>query len=446
MASRENHTTPALKKSLPKRLRHKTCPTSFRGKPLRLLVYEYSSGGGFAEKPIPPSILSEGFGMLRTITEDAKVAGHKVTNILDSRIAHFNPPLENEKILLVDSWRETENAIQEAAEKTDAAYVIAPETDDILKMLVKKIEKGKTMSLNSNSKAIAKVSNKTRLQKQAKKIGLSTPETLTFKTTDNQENIIQELEKKIGFRAVFKPVNSVGCGELSCVNSKAQVVIAIAKIANQSNSRFIIQELVRGQPASVTIISDGTNAVPISLNKQNVSLRNPKQDSTYNGGTTPFDHPQNGKAFATAKRLVESIEGLRGYVGVDLILTKKEPSVIEINPRLTTSYIGIRKILNINLAQTLIDSTLNHKLPTKQKTSGFAVFAKVKIKNPTTKLLDETFEMPEMVAPPFPNLHGNTTYALICAQAKTLQQAKWTLSNAKKQLHNSIYKGGKHER
>ena len=412
---------------------------------MRLLIYEYSSGGGFAEKPIPPSILSEGFGMLRTITEDAKVAGHKVTNILDSRIAHFNPPLENEKILLVDSWRETENAIQEAAEKTDAAYVIAPETDDILKMLVEKIEKGKTMSLNSNSKAIAKVSNKTRLQKQAKKIGLSTPETLTFSTTDNQENIIQEVEKKIGFPAVFKPVNNVGCGELSCVNNKAQGAIAITKIANQLNRRFITQELVQGQPVSVTIISDGTNAVPISLNRQNISLRTPKQDSTYNGGTTPFDHPQNDKAFATAKRIVESIEGLRGYVGVDLILTKNEPIVIEVNPRLTTSYIGIRKILNINLAQTLIDSTLRHKLPTKQEFSGNAVFAKVKIKNPTVNALYVTFDMPELVAPPFPNPHGSKTYALICAQAKILQQAKRTLSDAKKQLCN-IIEGGKHER
>ena len=270
---------------------------------------------------------------------------------------------------------------------------------------------------------------------------------MTFSITDDQENIIQEIEEKIGFPAIFKPVNSVGCEGLSLINSKTQVSIAIEKVANQANTRrFISQELIQGQPTSVTIISDGTNAVPISLNKQHVSLRAPNQDSTYNGGTTPFDHPQNDKAFATAKRLVESIEGLRGYVGVDLILTKNEPIVIEINPRLTTSCIGTRKILNTNIAQTLIDSTLKHQLPKKQKILGYAVFAKVKIKNPTIRSLDETFDMPELVAPPFPNPHGNITYALICAQAKTLQQAKRTLSNAKKQLYNTIDKGGKHER
>jgi predicted ATP-grasp superfamily ATP-dependent carboligase len=413
---------------------------------LRLLIYEYASGGGFGENPIPPSILSEGFAMLRTITEDAKAAGHKVTSILDSRIAKFNPPLESENILLVDSWRETEKAVQEAAEKSDATYIIAPETAGILKKLVEKIELTSSTSLNSNSKAIAKISNKILLQKHAKKMGLPTPETLTFSISNDQEKIIQEAEAKIGFPAIFKPVNSVGCEGLSLVNNKAQVASAIAKIANQINSRFITQELIQGQPTSVTIISNGTNAVPISLNKQQVSLKPPKQDSTYNGGTTPFDHPQNEKAFAIAKKLVESIEGLRGYVGVDLILTENEPIVIEINPRLTTSYIGTRKILSINLAQTLINSTLKGQLPKKQKTSGYAVFAKVKIKNLTTKALNEPFDIPELVAPPFPNLHGNITYALICAQAKTPQQAKRALSNAKDQLYNTINKGGKHER
>jgi predicted ATP-grasp superfamily ATP-dependent carboligase len=413
---------------------------------LKLLIYEFASGGGFAEKPIPSSILCEGYAMLRTITEDVKAAGHKVTSILDSRIAKFNPPLETENILLVDSWRKTEKAIQEASEKSDGTYIIAPETDGILKKIAEKLEKSNTISLNSSSRAIAKVSNKTLLQKHAERIGLTTPETLTFSINDDQENIIQEVDEKLGFPAIFKPVNSVGCEGLSLIYSKTQVSAAIAKAANLTNSRFIAQELVQGQPVSVTIISNGVKALPISLNKQHVSLKTPKQDSTYSGGTTPFDHPQNAKAFAAAKRLVESIKELRGYIGVDLILTEKEPVVIEINPRLTTSYIGTRKVLNINLAQTLIDSTLKHQLPIKQKTLGYAVFAKVKIKNLTAKSLDDLFGMPELVAPPFPNSHGSITYALICAQAKTLQQAKRKMSNVKKQLYNTIEKGGKYER
>jgi predicted ATP-grasp superfamily ATP-dependent carboligase len=413
---------------------------------LRLLIYEYVSGGGFAEKPIPPSILSEGFGMLRTIIEDAKAAGHTVTTVLDSRIAKLNPPLEAERKIPVDTWLETENTIQEAAESSDATYIIAPETNGILKMLVEKMQENDNPSLNSTPKAIARVSDKTRLQQHAKRIELPTPKTLTFSTDDNKENTMQEVMDRIGFPAVFKPVDGVGCEGLSLVTSKNQVAAAIARTVNLANSRFMVQELIQGLPASVTVISNGTNAAPISLNKQNISLKPPKQASSYNGGTVPLDNSLKEKAFDAAKKLVESIEGLKGYIGVDLILTKKEPVVIEVNPRLTTSYVGTRKILNLNLAQTIINSTLEQKLPAKQKTISYAVFAKMKTKNPTTKSLKETFNMPELVTPPFPNPHENTTYALICTQGKTPQQATRAFNNAKKQLRTTITNGGNHQR
>jgi len=62
-------------------------------KALRVLVYEHVSGGDFAAKPISPSVLSEGFGMLRTLTADFRAAGHTILTTLDARIAKINPPL-----------------------------------------------------------------------------------------------------------------------------------------------------------------------------------------------------------------------------------------------------------------------------------------------------------------------------------------------------------------
>jgi predicted ATP-grasp superfamily ATP-dependent carboligase len=48
-----------------------------------------------------------------------------------------------------------------------------------------------------------------------------------------------------------------------------------------------------------------------------------------------------------------------GYVGIDLILGEAEDGsqdyVIEINPRLTTSYVGLRALSNTNLAQAMLD-------------------------------------------------------------------------------------------
>jgi predicted ATP-grasp superfamily ATP-dependent carboligase len=410
---------------------------------LRLLVYEHVSGGGFSEKPIPPSILSEGFAMLRTIIEDANAAGHSVTTILDSRIAELNPPLEADRRIPVHSFAEAENATRKAAENSDAAYIIAPETNGMLQNLVETLKQSATLSLNSTASAITKVSNKPLLLQQAKKIELATPETLVFGVADKKETIIQAVKEKLGFPTVFKPSDGVGCEGLSLVKNTNQAKTAITKIAETASKCIMVQKLIHGTPVSVTLISNGTDATPIALNKQNVIIKTPNQNSSYNGGTTPFNSTSKNSAFATAKKLVESINGLKGFIGVDLILTHKHPVVVEINPRLTTSYVGIRKTLNLNLAQAIINSTLEHELPTNWKTSGYAYFAKVKTPNTTHKNLQESYALPELISPPFPTPHEPSSCALLCSYSSTLWQAEHDFGNAEKHLLSILCKGGR---
>ena len=43
-----------------------------------------------------------------------------------------------------------------------------------------------------------------------------------------------------------------------------------------------------------------------------------------------------------ARRTCRGLPGLKGYVGVDVVLTDTDAFVIEVNPRLTTSYLGVR--------------------------------------------------------------------------------------------------------
>ena len=413
---------------------------------MRLLIYEFVSGGGFCGKPIPPSILSEGFGMLRTITLDAKAAGHTVTMVLDRRIAEFNPPLEADFKIVVNAFGEDVLAIHDASESTDAAFIIAPESSNTLQNLVESVERSKTSSLNCRSNAIHKVSDKSLLQTIAKTIGIATPKTLTFSHEDNLEAVVQAVAEEIEYPAVVKPAGATACEGLSIVTNKNQVAKAISEITKSAPAKFIIQELIQGIPASVTLISNGSEALPISLNEQNVSLKSPKQASTYDGGTVPLDNPLKEKAFSTAKKLVESIKGLRGYIGVDLVLADKEPVLVEANPRLTTSYIGLQKVTNLTLAQTIIDSVLEHKLPSNQETTGYAHFAKIKTPNPTNKALQTALKMSELVSPPFPTRQKTETYALICTKGDTLQKAKNAFNNAKKQLITTLNSGGRKQR
>ena len=87
----------------------------------------------------------------------------------------------------------------------------------------------------------------------------------------------------------------------------------------------------------------GGEALALSLNKQNINLAMPVQVSTYEGGVVPFEHPLKQKAFSAAKKAVECFSGLRGYVGVDVVLAEEKAFVVDVNPRLTTSYVGLSK-------------------------------------------------------------------------------------------------------
>jgi predicted ATP-grasp superfamily ATP-dependent carboligase len=64
-----------------------------------------------------------------------------------------------------------------------------------------------------------------------------------------------------------------------------------------------------------------------------------------------------------ASEIAAAIPLLWGYVGVDLVLTESGPVVLEINPRLTTSYCGLRHALSHNPATWVLDLLKNGRLP-----------------------------------------------------------------------------------
>jgi predicted ATP-grasp superfamily ATP-dependent carboligase len=194
---------------------------------------------------------------------------------------------------LVRSNAEAIDVLEKAADFADAALVIAPETSGTLQYLVRRIEQQKDLlSLNSTANAIIEASDKTLLEEKAKKIGVETPKTIFFKADEDIENVAVSVQKTLGFPAVIKPSDGVGCEGLSIVYNKNQLLSSVKKTAKLKANFFIAQEFVRGKPASVTLISNGKTALPITLNKQNVSLRPPGRDSEYNGGIIPFD--ENG--------------------------------------------------------------------------------------------------------------------------------------------------------
>ena len=123
-------------------------------------------------------------------------------------------------------------------------------------------------------------------------------------------------------------------------------------------SRVIVQEFIDGTDISVSLISDGKKAIPLSLNEQFISLKDDK--GTYLGGKLPFESRYGEEAFEIATKAVEAVDGLKGFVGVDLIINADEKDIysvylLEINSRFTTPYVGLKQVANINIGKSIID-------------------------------------------------------------------------------------------
>jgi len=405
---------------------------------VKVIVYEHGSGGGFAGHPIPPAVLSEGFGMLRSIVADFKAAGHEVTVLLDARLSKLNSPLEADCTVPIFYAQEPEKFLSSIAKINDALYIVAPETSQILQSLVELAEKTEKISFNCESNAIEKVADKAVFCETLQKLAV-TPKTVILNLDDGLANANQKVQKELGYPVVLKPADGISCSGLSLVNEEAQLAKAVAKISAEcSSKRFIAQEFVRGEAASVSLLSTGKKAMALTLNKQNIILSDSDATSSYQGGIVPFDHWLKQEAFKVAEKVAEAFSGLRGYVGIDFVLTEHKPFVVDINPRLTTSYIGLRKVAGFNVAQALVNAVLEGRLPTKTENCGVACFTKIETSKPTIEDFQKAAKLDVVVSPPFPLKDNAKSCALVIGDGKTLEDARLHLEEAKKHLLNII--------
>jgi hypothetical protein len=59
---------------------------------VRILVYEFASGGGLARRDVPPSIRREGAAMRAALVADLAAIGcHEIVTTADARVRHDLP-------------------------------------------------------------------------------------------------------------------------------------------------------------------------------------------------------------------------------------------------------------------------------------------------------------------------------------------------------------------
>nr|WP_295001421.1 ATP-grasp domain-containing protein [uncultured Methanobrevibacter sp.] len=322
-----------------------------------LLVFEYFTASGEKDK----CIISEAEKLIFSLLDD--LSEFKVDLVINKSYENILKDLDNVNITFID-----ENIVDWLkinAENFDNAIFISAENDNNLYNITKILEENNVNLYTSSSDACLISSDKFKTYESLPN-NIPQPRSFRFKIDPKGywKRAIENLHEKwqaedplTPLKLIIKPLIGVDCEDIVILENIDDLSYDLENIF-PPGSRIIVQEYIEGKDISVSLISDGKTAIPISLNEQFVELKNDK--GTYLGGKLPYESKYKQEAFEIAKNAVESIDGLKGFVGVDLIINADEKDIysvylLEINSRFTTPYVGLSKIAKFNIGKTIID-------------------------------------------------------------------------------------------
>jgi predicted ATP-grasp superfamily ATP-dependent carboligase len=296
----------------------------------KVLVYEYVTGGGLADRELPASWAIEGAAMRRAIVGDfAAVPGVRVVTTLDSRLPVEALPGVGVRIISDRDGCSFESLAAEA----DYTVLIAPETDGILSGLTRAIERVGGRSLGSGDRAIDLVGDKARLAHHFVGCGIPTPPTRMVGPTSR--DLPAEWEGPI----VVKPRSGAGSVDTVVVRDRrCPPWVGRSRLA-------VAQPFLVGEPMSASFLVDRDgHPTLLAVGRQRIDI-DPEGRISYGGGVIPAKIDACPAAVEEALASVVAavpLPGLRGFVGVDFLLhAHGRATILEINPRPTTSYVGL---------------------------------------------------------------------------------------------------------
>ncbi len=333
-----------------------------------ILIHEYVSGGGWPAPFLPAGLADEGLAMLQALLADFRAWGDcKIITTRDRRLAHVS--LTADRIIDLEPEQHY-SILSQLAGQCTAALVIAPESNGILASLSTLTESRGARLLGSCPVSISMTANKWNCHQLFIRAGLPTPDTWCVKLHE-----ARKMAEKIGFPLVIKPIDGVGCEGVSLIINPDSTRFALSENSFFGN-HLLLQRYIQGDHASASLLVTRNDTLCLSLNRQAVEIGSP---FSYQGGEVPFTCDRHHEAVSLAKQAVALVPGLKGYIGVDILITDHGCYLIEINPRITTAYIGLRRVVNINLAEAIWNAATHEVLPRKVFLTGKAIFRKEKL-------------------------------------------------------------------
>ncbi len=299
---------------------------------VKILVFEYITGGGFNKQELPDSLADEGRLMLNALLDNlVRLDGLEVTIMLDWRL---NEPTNTAgiNIVMIRVEHDSNEEFARLVKQSDLVWPIAPEFDGILQALCQTVASLGKLLLTSPATAVAIAGNK-----------FKTYELLSrHQITAVPTRMLEESDYTPG-EWIVKPVDGVGCADSYVITNRQELERIVAR-----KGEYIIQPHLHGTKTSLSCLFKQGRGWLICVNLQRFDFINRQ----YQLADIVVNHHQDlGFYQPVIAKIAQALPELWGYVGIDLIETATETWVLEINPRLTTSFVGIYEALGINVAE-----------------------------------------------------------------------------------------------
>lgn len=285
--------------------------------------------------------------MLRALLRDGlRAADLELTLLLDPAVVSLFPPEVLDagvSVVHVPAGGECD-ALAEAAAGADWTLVVAPETDRILETRVALVRRAGGKVASPDDAFITLAADKQRTVLSLAAAGVGVPAGCLLPGDARLADAFRR-------PAVAKALAGCGGDGLTVVPSGGD--LPPAPIPRR------VEAFVPGIPVGVSCLCGPKETVVLPPVRQRFS---PGPNPRYLGGDLHLEAGMAGRATALAGRSIRGLAapGRRplGWVGVDMILGSRDDGaddrVLEINPRLTTSFVGLSALGGASLLRALL--------------------------------------------------------------------------------------------
>ena len=214
---------------------------------MKILIFEYITGGGFNKQYLPSALLAEGRLMLQALLDDmcryAKL-GHEleVVVMLDERLKTLINTLGMQVVFIAPEQDATDE-FKRLVQHCDAIWPIAPEFDGLLQSLCQSVADLNKLLLTSPAQVVALTGDKWLSYQHFKQYHIATVPSRLFTGVDQYDQ-----QQGGDSTWVVKPLDGVGCVDSYILRDREDFIAMQAR-----SGRYIIQPQLSGLTTSLSL-------------------------------------------------------------------------------------------------------------------------------------------------------------------------------------------------